>query len=324
MQKPKALIAVDSGKHATKAIMLYNNKEYYAIFRTKMQEVEKLDIELYPGSFYVNYNNKNYLIGDIVDEAYCDFNLTKQALIHKLCIYTAITQLLKQANLQADKVDVRLAVNIPISAFKDANAKKSYLNFIENHNNPIMVNVNGDSSYFTLENTIVVFEGVGNIFNDMKNNSHVSILDLGGLNVSFCIFDKMVPMMDSMVVSNHGISMLRGKIGRAINEKFGVAVTQSDLERILHSGYLMLEGKILAESHDMIERIKRSHFDEIINFAKSRNYTFNNTELCFCGGGSLLLRNIIEEKFPNAQIIVNPQFANVKSFLQILKVKNNL
>ena len=45
------VLAVDSGKYANKTIMIYNNKEYYAIFRTKMQEVEKFDINLYPKSF---------------------------------------------------------------------------------------------------------------------------------------------------------------------------------------------------------------------------------------------------------------------------------
>lgn len=324
--KPKVLISVDSGKYATKAIMYYNEKEYYVYFRTKMQQVSNLDIEIHPGSYYVKFNGKNYLIGDMIDEAYSDFNLTKESAIHKICIYTAITQLLKQAKLQADKVDIRLAVNIPISSYKDRDAKQRYLQYIENQNNPIMMNVNGTTFYFALENTIAVFEGVGNIYHDIKapTGTNTTILDIGGLNTTLCQFAGLTPDFNSMVVANSGINILKGKIGRAINERFGITVNANDLERIIQNGYLMHEGKVLSDSHDIIGKIKKAHFNEIISFAKSRGFTFNNTDICFVGGGSLLLQSIIKQSLPNAEITVNPQFANIKSFLQILKIKNNL
>lgn len=324
--KPKALIAVDSGKYGTKAILHHNNTEHYVYFRTKLQEVEKLDIELHPGSFYVKFNQKSYLVGDMVDESFSNYDLTKENDIHKICVYVAITELLKKANLRIDAIDIRLAVNIPISSYKDGDSKKSYIRFMENHNNTIMIEVNGATFCFKLQDVIAVFEGTGNIYHDTKFSisKNTTIIDIGGLNATLCQFSGLSPDFNSMIVSNNGINILRGKIGRAINEKYGVAVTQSDLERILATGYLMNEGKILSESHDMIERIKRLHFDEIINFAKSRNYTFNNTSIQFCGGGSLLLKSIIETQFPHASIVVNPQFANVKSFLQILKIKNNV
>ncbi|WP_342768820.1 hypothetical protein [Ureibacillus endophyticus] len=179
---------------------------------------------------------------------------------------------------------------------------------------------------FELRNTITVFEGVGSVFHDVNvtKNINTCVVDVGGLNATLCQFDGLTPNFNSMVVSNNGCNILKGKIGRMINEKFNIAVESNDLERIIHDGYLMYEGAIVTDSHHLIEQIKDSHFQEIISFAKSRGYTFNNTNITFCGGGALLLHNCIKEHFPHAKIVVNPQFANVKSFLQILKIKNNV
>lgn len=322
--KPKALIAVDSGKYGTKAILLHNNKENYVYFRTKMQEVTTaLDIDVPAGSYVVKYNGKTFIIGNMVDESFSSYDLSKEKDIHKLCIYVAIAELLKQANFNPSTVNLKVAVNIPISAYKDATTKKRYLEFIENINNPILIEVNGAPSMFELHDTTVVFEGVGAIFHDIKasKNTNTIIIDIGGLNATLCQFDGLTPNFNSMVVTNSGCNILKGKIGRAINEKFGIAVNPSDLEFIIQDGYLMHAGEILSDSHHLIEQLKDAHFQEIISFAKSRGYTFNNTNIRFCGGGALLLNNCIKEHFPHAHTEVNPQFCNVKSFLQILKIK---
>lgn len=325
--KPKALIAVDSGKYGTKAILLHNSKEHYVYFRTKMQEVTiSLDIDVPVGSYVVKHNGKTYILGNMVDESYSSYDLSKEKEIHRLSIYVAVAELLKQANIHPSTVDLKIAVNIPISAYKDATSKKRYLEFIENFNNPIMIDVNGVPFMFELHNTITVFEGVGSVFHDVNatKNINTTVIDIGGLNATLCQFDGLTPNFNSMVVSNNGCNILKGKIGRMINEKFNIAVESNDLERIIHDGYLMSEGSIITDSHHLIEQIKDAHFQEIISFAKSRGYTINNTNITLCGGGALLLHNCIKEHFPHAKIVVNPQFANVKSFLSILKIKNNV
>lgn len=302
--KPKALIAVDSGKYGTKAILLHNSKEHYVYFRTKMQEVTtSLDIDVPVGSYVVKHNGKTYILGNMVDESYSSYDLSKEKEIHKLCIYVAIAELLKQANIHPSTVDLKVAVNIPISAYKDATTKKRYLEFIENFNNPIMIEVNGVPFMIELNDSTVVFEGIGAIFHDVKasKNVHTTVLDIGGLNATLCQFDGLTPNFNSMVVTNNGCNILKGKIGRMINEKFSIAVEANDLERIIHDGYLMSEGAIITDSHHLIEQIKDAHFQEIISFAKSRGYTFNNTNICFCGGGALLLHNCIKEHFPQAK-----------------------
>ncbi|MFP5303405.1 hypothetical protein R2R70_19710, partial [Cobetia sp. SIMBA_158] len=72
--------------------------------RTKIQEVNSLGIELQPGSYHVKFENTEYLIGDVVSEDYNIFDLDKTSLPQKIAVYTCITNLLQQANLNHLKI----------------------------------------------------------------------------------------------------------------------------------------------------------------------------------------------------------------------------
>lgn len=136
-----------------------------------------------------------------------------------------------------------------------------------------------------------------------------------------CAFNGIHPDFNSMIVSNLGSSSLKSKIERELVEKYGVAISSNDLEQIIQKGYFTHFGKKVKESINLIKTIKKDHLESIINFAKQHGYTFNQDKICFSGGGAMLLSNEIKSAFPNASIVINPQFANVKSFLEIIKVK---
>ncbi len=80
-------------------------------------------------------------------------------------------------------------------------------------------------------------------------------------------------------------------------------------------------GKIDENSKDIVDKIKKNHLEQILNYAKQHDYTFNQDRIYFSRGGTLLLQKEIQSSFPNAVTVINPQFANVKSFIEIIKVK---
>ena len=61
------------------------------------------------------------------------------------------------------------------------------------------------------------FEGLGEIYAKYKNRNTITI-DLGGLNATFCTFKGIQPLIDTMVVSELGMNLLRGKLGKVISE----------------------------------------------------------------------------------------------------------
>lgn len=320
--KEKILIAVDCGKYQTKGIARYKGNTYMTTFRTKMQQVKRLGVDIQPNSYLVEFYGNEYLLGDMVSEDYSDFSLNKASRIHHLSIYTAIARLLQKANAPSN-VDIHLAVNAPITTYKDSIQKENFKQMVENQGHTVHFMVNNKAFSFDLSNVTIAFEGMGEIFAkpETYKGKNTIIVDLGGLNTTFCTFKGIQPQINSMIVSDLGINVLKGKIGKVINERYGLTVSSDDLEQVLQSGYFASRGKIFEESKVFIEEMKFEHLQQIVQFAKSRGYTFNMTDIHFVGGGSIILRRYIKQEFPHAVIMENPQYSNCLSFLKILEVK---
>jgi len=321
--KEKLLIACDVGRHTSKAIMNYKGKTYISMFRTKVMEIEMFGLDIQSASFYLTFNGKSYLVGDMVSEDYCLFDLDKTSLQQQIATYTCIADLLQKAHLNPQYFDIHLCCNIPINMYKNADLKQKYKHFIENNGEQISISINQKQFVFELNDVTIAFEGMGVVYEQKPNHLTVTnVVDIGGLNATLCTFNGIQPNFDSMNVSNLGINIIKGKIGKALNEKLGISVSANDLEQILHNGFLTLRGKVNLDSKELITKIKREHFEQIVQFAQSRGYTFVGN-VNFCGGGSLALQQFIKQEFPNA-IVINPQFANVRSFQKILEVKYNV
>ncbi|MGX9931505.1 ParM/StbA family protein [Virgibacillus salarius] len=320
--KEQILIAVDCGKSNTKALAKWKDRTYTTTFPTRMQQVKRFGVEIQPNSYLVEYNGDEFLMGEMVSESYSDFNLTKNSLIHKVAIYTAITRLLQKANAPSN-VDIRLAVNVPITTYKDSIQKRNFKSMIENENRTIHLIVNEKAFSFDLSDVTIAFEGMGEVYakTEKYRKEYITVIDVGGLNCTYCQFKGIQPMVNTMISSDLGVKILLGKIGKAINERYGLSVSSDDLEQVLRSGYFASKGEIFEDSKVFIEELKYDHLQQIVQFAKSRGYTFNMSDIHFVGGGSITLRRYIKQLFSHAVIIDNPLYSNCLSFLKILEVK---
>lgn len=321
--KEHVYIAIDSGKYATKGLIEYRGKTSSIMFRTKSQEVHDVGIDIQPNSFKIDFENKQYLLGNMVSESQSNFDLSKETMVHKLAIYTAICELMTKEKLYFHNIDLHIAINVPISVYKSKQAKDSFKNFVENNGKPIFFRLNGKVYNFNLINLTICFEGMGLTYTNFDEYAKKTsaVIDIGGLNTTYCTFDGVHPDFNSMTLSHFGINVLKAKIEQELVQRYNRNVSANDLEQIIQRGYMNYMGKVIEESARVISHIKTQHFENIINYAKQHNYTFNQDIVYFVGGGSILLQKEIKELFPQAIIVVNPQFANVKSFLEILKVK---
>lgn len=293
------------------------------MFRTKKQEVTDVGIDIQPNSFKIDFENKQYLLGDMVSETQSNFDLSKETMVHKLAIYTVICELMLRKKIYFHNIDLHVAVNVPISVYKSKYAKESFKNFVENSGKTIFFCLNDKVYNFDLTNVTMCFEGVGLTYanTDEYAKKTSAVIDIGGLNTTYCTFDGIQPDFNSMTLSQFGINVLKAKLEQELVQRYNRNISANDLEQIIQRGYMSFMGRMIEESVAVITQIKKQHFENIINYAKQHNYTFNQDKVYFVGGGSLLLQTEILSLFPQATIIVNPQFANVKSFLEILKVK---
>jgi plasmid segregation protein ParM len=317
-------VAIDSGKHTTKSVSNINGTLHKIQFRTKVMEVENLGVDIMPNNHILEFEGKTYLIGDMVAENRTDYEISKQTIDHLLCTYLAITKLIEKADAQNNGIlSINLAINVPLNIYKNAHLKEEMELFILNQQRAVTLRVNGKAFIFRVQKVVLLPEGTGPIYTrigDFKTRRSL-IVDIGGLNANFCSFNGLVPLVDSMVISNSGINILRSKIAENMTTKYGISVTDEDVEQILKEGCLYIKGIKQDESKKIIENLIKVHVSELFNYAKSRGISFNNTTVVFCGGGALLLKEEILKQYPQSIIEQDSQLSNVMSYYKVLEVK---
>ena len=319
------LMAIDSGKSSTKAITKIGDNIEKLIFRTKVQEISELGVDITPNSYIVEFQGESFLIGDMVSESSCNYQITKHTLDHKLCLYLSICKMIDRTEaLKYGLPKIHLALNIPLNLYKNSTLKDNYQSFMQNNGEIISMKVNHVAYAFRICSILILPEAIGPLYiraNEFRSKK-VTVIDIGSLNISYCSFNKLVPSLDSMNVSNAGINVLRSKIAETLTATYGILVTDDDVEEILKNEYLYVAGIRKTESKEIIRKLLANHVSEIFNYGRSRGMTFNNTNLIFVGGGSLLLKDFILAEYPLAILETDPEFTNCLSFINILEVKN--
>ena len=318
-------IAIDCGKHTTKAISKVNGCMSSIKFRTKVQEVTNFGGDISYNNYLVSDNKNTFLIGDMVGESSTNYNLSKQTESFRQCTYLAICLLLEKLHLPvADITNINLAINMPLTLYKNEQHKNNLKEFIVNNSKTIEFTVNHKVYRFIIKNIVVLPEALGPIYTKMNEfrEKRVTVIDIGSLNVSYTNYNNLTPQLDSMISSNSGTNILRAQIAETLSSKYNTHVSDSDIEYLLKQDkFFYLDGAKQLESKVIIEQLIDQHTHNIFNFAKSRGYTFNNADLVFCGGGTLLLKDAILKAYPMALIEEDSQFTNVRSFYKILDVK---
>ncbi|MEI0738833.1 ParM/StbA family protein [Paenibacillus sp. JTLBN-2024] len=319
----KFYIAVDSGKSSSKAVFRDEGVIQKIKFPTRVEQVTEFGAELSPGSYLVEIEGKSYLIGSMLDESRSNFDLSKNTEQHRLCVYLTITRLLLKTKRSIAFADITLGLNIPLLLYKNDSQKKAYHDFVRNNGEPISIIVNGKSFVFRITQLLLLPEGLGNVYTELNEfrNKKAVIIDFGSLNVNYLEFNNLVPNYDKMLTADLGTNILRSKIADNLTTKFGISVSDSDVERLFTDKYLIIDGVKQQESKGFIEGIIQKHVKEIFNYSKSRKLSFNNATICMAGGGSILLRDFIVNEFSAATFVTDAQFANALSFLRILETK---
>ncbi|MBS5913108.1 MAG: ParM/StbA family protein [Paenibacillus macerans] len=317
------LIAVDSGKSTTKAAM--KEEAIHKIkFQTKVEEIVDNGAEITPGSYSVEFEGKSYLVGNMLDESKMDFNLSKKSNAHRICIYLAIAELLQNSKRSAVLSKIVLAVNIPISLYKNEKLKTEFGEYIRNNGETINIVVNNKPFLYRIENLYLLPEGVGPVYSNLNlyRQKRVLIFDIGSLNVNIQEFNNLIPVYDRMLTADLGVNILRSKIADKLSTRYGVAISDADAEAIYRDKYLIINGEKMEESKKIVQQLMESHVKDIFNFARSRKISFANSEIVLVGGGSLLLKEQLIKECPTVAVTNEAQYSNVLSFLTILEAKH--
>ena len=312
MEKTPRFIAVDTGKFATKAVTLRGDgSERFITFRTKSEET--LRIEAQGKSYIVEYKGKRYLVGEQAEVS--SAKLTKAEDIHRISTYTAIHQLANGDDT------VVVAIGCPLSVFENPESKEAYKKYMF-PDRQIEIKVNETTKKLTILSVIVFPESSGIIYLDRKYESmSAGIIDIGGLNVNACVYNKTMPIISTLFTENLGSNVLAQNLKNALATKYGEDIPQWMMEDILRDGYLVdnMESSGIREgSKEFIADFKKKHIESIIKKCEANGWNLRLTRLVFTGGTSELLRNEILQVIPGAIICEEPEKVNVRGFLKAI------
>lgn len=304
-------IAIDSGKFATKAVMQKaDGSERFISFRTKMQETARTDVQ--GKSFIVEFGGKRYLLGEQAEVI--SSKTTKAEELHRIAAYTALAQLADSGD------DIVVVIGCPLSVYENAESKKQYKEYMF-PTRQIDIKVNEMTKHLNVVSTIVLPESSGVIYleQELCEKAAVGVIDIGGLNVNCCVYNKTVPVLSTLYTDNLGSNVLMQDLKNALAIKYNEDIPDWMMEDVLTQGYLtdnMSSDGIRPGSKEFIREFKKNHINKIIHKCEANGWNLRTTRLIFSGGTSELLKEEIKSVLPGATILAEPAKANVRGFLK--------
>jgi plasmid segregation protein ParM len=305
------LIAIDAGKFATKAVALEGSSLY---FRTKSTKVrENLDIDTSGNSYKVQLDKGTYIIGDQGEES--DHSLEKNSLLHKLAIYTAIGQ------LGYDGV-VNIVIGCPASLYMSKDNRRQYKDYIKD--TPDIFKLNDKTLDIMIDEALVMPESSGVVYTNVGlfNNNRVAVIDIGGRNMNFTIYDNLIPEINSMMTTNQGSMEIETMVKKKFETLYKTALSARDIQQIINQGGLKYRGELQIESVKALKEIMQEYSEKIVSTIE-KDFSLNTLEVVITGGTGSLIKDEILKQIPHAILAPESQWTNVKGFLNIAKVRFN-
>jgi plasmid segregation protein ParM len=315
-EKEFKLIAIDPGKYLTKSVMGDNRDE----FRTKVTFVDTFeDVSIQGNSFKLEFENQKMIIGDQGCQG--SYEVSKKSLLHKMAVYASIVRLLGN-NLENSIIQA--VVSCPISIYKDGEQRKKYKEYIYN-NGTVNMNINNIKYNIIFDDKMLIIPegaGVSVKFPKSFSNKRIALIDIGGLNMNFSIYDDCIFDMNqkNSFTRNMGNISLENDIINVLDSKFATDINNEEAVYILREGGLKHQGVITNESAVLIDDIKNNFINKINDEILKSGFDLQKMDIVFIGGTSLLLEKEIYKKYPHSLVLNEAQWAHVSGALEIGRV----
>lgn len=309
------ILAVDPGKFDIKAATREGDAVKTLSYNSRLYQLKAGEhYEAQGQSKFITYQGKQYIIGEQGTET--DMSLAKSTILHKVGVMAIL------ADTVSGGEELRLVLGCPASVYKNKDSRQAYKNYITDNG---LLNFDTDKKHYeiTVASTLVLPEtaGVPFIYPQLFKDNMVAVVDLGGLNMNFAIFNNGVVDLESMNTVNHGGYNLENAIKTRLSGKYSLAVSQDIIRKIMQRGYLVIDGERSKESEEILETIYMDFIREIPNIVKSFNYDISLMDVVFVGGTSQLLGERITKVIPHAVVGEDLKWANVLGFLKIAQEK---
>lgn len=310
------IVVVDPGKNTVKIFGFdtdYNLLKRYSFPSKTMEKRNFADIDGATDDQYkIEINNKKYIVGDGVMKNY-NFETTKNNLHHKLCIYTAIANLVEKEDEK-----IYLIVGYPSSDFTNMAQRNAYLDLLRPQvpAKKVEMIVNSLKKRFIIEDIAVYPEGSA-IRPRMHNaGKNVHVIDIGGQNINYREYDAKGNTLNSFSLDKAGINHLEEHIKNQLRKfvladiinvesiNFTKAIETGKIEEIDSASNITSDNLITnyETSEEFVADAIASFIDNnVLGQLLSRDvnlYSRGNL-IIFTGGGSIILKPYLKDILKN-------------------------
>lgn len=284
---------IDNGYSYTKVVG--NNERL--IFKSAYSTSDKV----VSGTSHLSIDNKDYYVG--VGKMIFDPDKTN----HEINMVTTLYSLAQSGN-----DEYFLVVGLPIGQYsrQKESLKESILNY-----NKRKVYYKDNPLNFKINDVTVYLQGAAPLYTLNRTNGEYIILDIGGYTIDIALINMMYgkPTILKHSTSFTGITTLYNKIAEIINNKYGLTLLSSDVEKILVNG-LKIDGKEIDLT--FLTELYNSYLDELlVDF--NRDYNAHTTDIYLCGGDARLFYPMLKNEYPHILLIPDYQFANANGYYAI-------
>lgn len=327
------LIAVDSGKFATK-VACYDqklNETKIFRFRTRTGEGSFEDDALENNTYIVEINGKTYKVGNGARND-AELNTSKTSEEHKICTLTAIAMLVGN---KAEEVNV--AIGLPFKEWEIVEKRNAYKNYILPDGEisvKLMTSSNSPAveKTFRIKNKYVYPESIGALYLDNMEeyfDSNAAVIDIGNLNINCTQWNNFEPDKEACLTGELGGNTLISGLATELSAEFGrVNETLVAKKLLLPREQRCLvptngkESDIPDRSKKYIDKYMLEHARKIRRACDAKQWSLDFMKLIFIGGTSEILKDEIYEVFGDSVYIPeHPEYANVLGFLRLLGAK---
>ena len=127
-------------------------------------------------------------------------------------------------------------------------------------------------------------------FSDLKNYGVSYIIDIGGFTVDVLKLRNGRPDLEVMESFEKGVITLYNSITSKCNSQFDRLLEDCDIDEVIRSEPTMLPGEVQL----LIRSMAVEFLNEFYNFLREHGIDVRTSKCVFAGGGSILLRSMIE------------------------------
>lgn len=300
------IVIVDPGKNAVKVLVFTPNYELEKYFSFPSKSKKKRNFyDIDGGSehqFKVELDNLKYMVGEGIADNY-NFETTKNNLHHKLCIYTAIANVVTKENEK-----IHLVVGYPSSDYVNTAQRQDYENLIR-ADKPVSMVLNNETKTFKIVSIAVYPEGIALKPRIKHANKKVRSIDIGGQNINFRDYDAKGNTLMSYSLDEAGINHLEEYIKKELRrfvKADKVSIDAIDTIQAIKNCEIVEVSDVFLNNYKTTKEFMENTIYDFIEkniigqlITKGANIYQRGNFLIFTGGGSLLIQRYLEDVLEN-------------------------